>query len=159
MQVDEIEARMEPIDWSSNRQGKAGYAFARRHATPSHRFGIQTKSQRRAGVTLNFVVEVNHARIERHNVSDFIHQDGERFFEVKRRTKRTRDFVKRVHLAMRITDLIVSSERGVLAGPCNLIFRRRYRTARRAHVNLIDESVGFDFGFECWQVLNEEIGN
>ncbi len=60
---------------------------------------------------------------------------------------------------MRVTDLIVSSERGVLAGQRNQIFRRRDWIARRAHVNLIDESVGFDFSFEFWQVLNEEIDN
>src|SRR2546422_6087164 len=156
MHVGEIETRMEPVDRPSNRQSKAGYAFARRHATPSHRLGIQTQRKRRGGVTLNFVVEVNHACIERHNVSDFINQHRKRFFDVERRTKGTRDFVKRVDFAMRITDLIVSSKRGVLTGQRNLILRRWHRIARRANVNLIDESAGFDFGFEFWQMLSEK---
>ena len=155
MHIDEIETRMKLVDRPSNRQSKAGYAFARRHATPSYCFSIQPHSQRRGGVTLNVVVEVNRACIERHNVANLIHQHGERFFDVQRRTERTRDFVKRVHFAMRIADLIVSSERGVLAGQRHLIFHRRHRTERCAHVNLIDESAGFDFGFEFWQMLSE----
>ena len=76
----------------------------------------------RGRVTFLFVVEVNDARIERHDVAHLVDENLERVLDVQRRAERAGNLVERIDLAMRFLDLVVSDKRTALASLIHIHF-------------------------------------
>ena len=150
---------MNAINRSSIRQGKARYAFAGSDASPAQRLSVQANRERRAGIAFDFVVEINHASIEGHDVTDFVDQHRQRVFDFQRRTEFPRDFIQSVDLAMGVADLIVGAGRGVFPGAGYFVFRRSNLAARRVDVGLFVETARGNLGLELRQVLDKLIDN
>src|SRR2546423_13712366 len=112
---------METIHSPSIRQSESGDAFAWRNASIAQSIGIAAHRQCGSCISLQLVIEINRAGIERHKLSDLIHQYREGVFDLKGGTEFSRDFVQRIDFAMRVANFIVRRERSVLSRARHLI--------------------------------------
>ncbi len=107
---------MKLINGTAIGQGKTGYAFAGRDASGSQALGISTRDVRGGRITFQFVVEINDAGIERHDVANLIDQYLHRILHIERGAKGAGNFVKCINFLMRTLNLIVGHVAAAFAG-------------------------------------------
>ncbi len=153
--VGEIKTRMKLIYRTAVSKCKAGDAFTQRDASRRQLLRVFTDYVTCARKTFAVVVDVNTASVEWDHVAHFIDKDLECVCDVKRSSKRARDLVERINLAVRFLDLIVGDDGTALAclGYVNgaQLNRRLGRVVRR----LMLESEFGDFFVKTWQVLEK----
>src|SRR5258708_28589708 len=106
---------MQAIDRPAIGERETGHALARRHAPAAQRVGVQTHGERSLRKSLQFVVEINHASVERNDVPNLIYEHRKRALNFERRDERARDFIKSIDLEMRAAYLILSRDRRVFS--------------------------------------------
>src|ERR1044072_1350340 len=99
---------IELVHRTSIRERKSGNTLTERNIPSGKFLRVLADYVTSRRVTFVFVVEVDHASVERNYVSYFVDENLECVFNVERGAERTRDLIKRIHFAMRILDLVVS---------------------------------------------------
>jgi len=71
---------------------------------------------RRGRIAFQFVIEINDASIERHNVANLVDQYLYSIFHIEGGAKRTRNLIKCINFLVRTLNLIVGHVTAALAG-------------------------------------------
>ena len=101
---------MQLINGTAISQREAGHALSRRNASHGQELRIQPRDVSGSSIALYFVVEINHTRIKRDYVADFINQHFQRVSYVERRSEGPGYLIQRVDFLVRALDLVVSHE-------------------------------------------------
>src|ERR1044071_2775728 len=146
---------MKLIDRAAVCECKTRDAFTRCDASCCQFLRVFTDDVLCSRITFAVVVDVNTASIEWNYVADLVDEDLERVRDVERSSKHARDFVKRIDLAVRFLDLIVSDERTALACLGQVDCAQLNRRLSRVVGGLMLESKLSDLHVKTWQVLEK----